>query len=243
MSPQPGGVEAPRVERESSGSWQTRVTENLGLVRVHLQHRLGPLRAGRRHRDIDDLFQEGCLELVRAARSYDPACEIPFASFALLRIRRAIHRALEETDQERERRLHRAACRHALEADADDPRPKRGPKRGTESQKAPAASGTPGAHPQLVGAASDLNVLGARYRSAVDDAARQLLRRSHTPERARVVRQLVQRRLRVLDAEDKPSLRQITRDTASSYGRVRACEMQMLAIIREQLVGELGHHP
>ena len=72
------------------------VRDNLGLVGVHLRRHVRGLDAPRRHREWEDLFQEGCLGLMRAAVAFDPARGIPFAAFALPRIHNAVSCALEE---------------------------------------------------------------------------------------------------------------------------------------------------
>lgn len=72
------------------------VAENQGLVGVHLAHRVPVPKKLRRERERGDLFQEGCLALVRAALTYRADREGTFAPYALFRIRGAIHRALYE---------------------------------------------------------------------------------------------------------------------------------------------------
>lgn len=70
------------------------VRDNVGLVAVHLKAcRVRP-RGSRQEREWDDLFQEGCLGLIRAARAYRESRGIPFAAFALLRIRQAVSEAI-----------------------------------------------------------------------------------------------------------------------------------------------------
>ncbi len=70
------------------------VNENLGLVGVHLRRHVHDLTRPRRDREWEDLFQEGCLGLIDAARRYRPERGIPFAAFALPRIHNAVRRAL-----------------------------------------------------------------------------------------------------------------------------------------------------
>ena len=70
------------------------VEENLGLVGTHVR-RLVPARSSpRRDREWDDLFQEGCLGLAKAASSFDESKGVPFAAYALRRIQSAVSRAL-----------------------------------------------------------------------------------------------------------------------------------------------------
>ena len=75
---------------------QALVDENLGLVGVHLAHRVPTPVRPRRERERDDLFQVGGLALVRAALTYRAGEHGEFAPYALFRIRGAVHRALYE---------------------------------------------------------------------------------------------------------------------------------------------------
>jgi RNA polymerase sigma factor (sigma-70 family) len=70
------------------------VERNLGLIGLHIRLRVPVSRNPTRQREYEDLFQEGCLGLMRAAVSYDPTRHPAFAAYALPRIRCAIHRAL-----------------------------------------------------------------------------------------------------------------------------------------------------
>ena len=70
------------------------VRENIGLVGVHLRRHLADLAVPRRDREGDDLFQEGCLGLVQAARRFDPEGGIAFPAYALPRIHKAVSKAL-----------------------------------------------------------------------------------------------------------------------------------------------------
>ncbi len=72
------------------------VEAHIGLVGMHLRNFVATPMQPMRQREYDDLFQEGCVALTRAAASYDPSRNGPFASYALLRIRGTIHTALHE---------------------------------------------------------------------------------------------------------------------------------------------------
>jgi len=72
------------------------VAQNLKLVRLHLRRRVVRIPQAARRGEAADLFQEGCLGLIRAAARYDPGRHGPFAPYALARIRAAIHAALCE---------------------------------------------------------------------------------------------------------------------------------------------------
>ena len=70
------------------------VRENMGIVAVHLRRFVAGVSARRSDREWDDLFQEGCLGLIRAAAEFQPERGIPFVAFALPRIHTAVRRVL-----------------------------------------------------------------------------------------------------------------------------------------------------
>ncbi|MCC7293149.1 MAG: hypothetical protein IT449_13905 [Phycisphaerales bacterium] len=91
------------------------VADNCGLVAVHLRRHVFNLREPRRDREWEDLFQEGCIGLLRAAVRFDEAAGIPFAAFALPRIHQAVSLAIQERfslvrDPGRSRRNRRSAA-------------------------------------------------------------------------------------------------------------------------------------
>lgn len=65
---------------------------HLGLVRSVAVAHLGP--AGRVRLPMDDVFQVGCLGLIRACRKYDPAGAVTVGSYAYPAIRRHMWAAL-----------------------------------------------------------------------------------------------------------------------------------------------------
>ncbi len=71
------------------------VRENIGLVAVHLRRYVRNLSVPRHDREWEDLFQEGCLGLIKAAVAFRQERGIPFAAFALPRIHNAVSRALD----------------------------------------------------------------------------------------------------------------------------------------------------
>lgn len=75
---------------------QDLVIRNIGLVGLHLRNRVPTPRRPMRQRERADLFQVGCVALVRAAGRYNPASDGPFAGYALPRIRGAIFTAVHE---------------------------------------------------------------------------------------------------------------------------------------------------
>lgn len=85
-----------RPARPLSREQQELVRQHIGLVGMHLRKRVPTRWQPTRDREYDDLFQEGCLALLRAAARYCPENDGPFAAFALPRIRGAVHIALFE---------------------------------------------------------------------------------------------------------------------------------------------------
>ncbi len=70
------------------------VTENIGLVMYHLRRHVPNLGTPQRDREWEDLVQEGCMGLIRAAALYRHERGIPFVAFALRRIQKEVSRAL-----------------------------------------------------------------------------------------------------------------------------------------------------
>ncbi len=96
----PGAVQPVRLPRmpplgiATLTSQQRRlVEENIGLVVVHLKRFISARQAPKHDREWDDLFQEGCIGLSRAAAHFNPESGIAFAAYAIRRIQNAVHRA------------------------------------------------------------------------------------------------------------------------------------------------------
>jgi hypothetical protein len=75
---------------------QILVKGNIGLVYVHLKNFVTPHRIHWTRREWEDLVQEGCLGLIRAAQDFNPQGKIPFAAFALPRIHTAVRRSMTQ---------------------------------------------------------------------------------------------------------------------------------------------------
>ncbi|MEE8169240.1 MAG: sigma factor, partial [Phycisphaerae bacterium] len=85
-------------ERELSGAQREQTTDHVGLVRLQLSRQSGVSHRSRTDRDAEDLYQEGCLALVRAVRDHDPSRHGSFGPYALARIHHAMSRQLFERD-------------------------------------------------------------------------------------------------------------------------------------------------
>ncbi|MGB9625430.1 MAG: sigma-70 family RNA polymerase sigma factor, partial [Phycisphaerae bacterium] len=78
------------------GAQRELVSRHLGLVRLHLRTRVFLPKTATRDREAEDLYQEGCLGLMRAAMTYDASRHGEFEPYALARIRGAVHEAIYE---------------------------------------------------------------------------------------------------------------------------------------------------
>ncbi|MBI1826909.1 MAG: hypothetical protein HY287_15295 [Planctomycetes bacterium] len=208
------------------------VAKNIGLVGVHLRHHTGFLTTAQRQNQWSDFFQEGCLGLIRAVATYGENNPIPFAAWALRRIHMYVSRAmlrereaahasenigflLDESAHARVRRhsIARLCATQSIESlGADD----------LEMINEP---------PPTIG-----ERLREKYERAAHHAARMAQRRAtERGDREVLVRILMEERFLVPDEHSRGGLRQIARDTDSSFARVLHCERQMASAIRNIL--------
>ncbi len=222
------------------------VRDNLGLVAVHLR-RIGANHSDSRlKREWDDLFQEGCLGLIRAALAFRAERGIPFPAFALPRIHNAVSRALltkfniiyvppprpsrnkASSDGDKNR------SSIAIRRDQDI-------GRATKTVTIPANQVDRAAHRQRpeIGPAHHPTVgqrIRDKYERAVNGAARAVTSRAAKPgDRHEVVRALIEDRFMIPEEESRRPLRGIARDHRSSYGRVVDCDNQLRDEIRRTL--------
>lgn len=190
------------------------VADNLGLVGWYIRQRVRGVGRPGAERDFADLFQEGCLGLARAARTYDPARGIPFAAFAAWRVRAAISRYLSRSAQmlshTRGRRVRRVSLKHAEQAGCGSP------------------------------AASCEVALGDKVHERIDAAivrvARRMLSRSGTRDDwQRLGRVLLAERIAIPEPTARRSLRAIALGTSSSLNRVADRERRLYAEVRRLL--------
>ncbi len=226
---------------------QELVRDNLGLIGVHLRRFVPGLARPKRDREWPDLFQEGCLGLIRAAVDFDPARGIPFAAFALPRIHQAVSRALQEK-----------FTMIARPKDARRRRGKRGRKEADPNERPGNAPLDPSSPPS-VRSLSDSPVfyalssrqnptespsgetigdrLRGKYERALRHAAQrvQSVRAAARDDRPELIHRLVEERLLVPRTEARKALRRIARETGSSYARVADYEKKMIDMVRESL--------
>ncbi len=211
--------------RQSKLTTQQRqlVSDNLGLVAVHIKRFVKGLNHPRRDREWDDLFQEGCLGLIDAARRYGREHDMPFASFALPRIRNAVNKALHNYFNTiyvpPKQQANQSSPPIAMAISSDD----------TLTQIRTVDDSNHADH--TIG-----DHIRHRYVAAVSQTATRMMRqRSTRGDRAQLIRTIIKQRLMIPDEDDKTGLRQIARDTQSSYARVAQCEKQFIKIMRDVL--------
>ncbi len=241
------------------------VAENIGLVAVHLRRNISNLSVPRRDREWEDLFQEGCLGLIRAAVAYRAERGIPFVAFAFPRIRNAVSRALQRrfsTVYIPPKRSDTHTARPVPGGDypvpgGDYPVPGGDyPVPGGDSPTEPSrgqAYKRPQVHslsdnfqldladkhrhdPSGCGGETIGDRLRSKYERAVDSAGSMISSKASTRgDREKLVRILVEHRFLIPHEESRRALRQIARDTRSSYARVAQCDKQLGGEIRNTL--------
>lgn len=221
-----------------TGKQRQRVERNMGLVGVHIRRHVANLREPRHDREWDDLFQEGCLGLMAATKRYDENSGIEFAAYALPRIHNAVSRALYR----RFSTVYIPPRRRAGKAESDD---------GERRSASPVDS-----RPRVTALPDDvsscwedrrrhnptdesLETIGdrmrVRYEQALKTAASSVRRCGRRNDGGELVARLVQGRFLVPNDEDRTPLRQLARETHSSYARVAQCDKKIAGAVRDQL--------
>ncbi|MGB0715970.1 MAG: sigma-70 family RNA polymerase sigma factor [Phycisphaerae bacterium] len=199
---------------------QALVRKHLGLVTIHLNRFVPGLTTEEDGRAWDDLYQEGCLGLARAASRYQDDCGIPFAAYAIPRIHNAVSLALQEYEMKKARQAGRRRWHDNIE-DKREP-------------------GSVMSSPIDIIASHGCETVGDRirqkYERAVADAARTVSAGNSTRgDRIDLVRALVGKRFLIPSPDQRTPLRQIARETRSSYGRVADCSRVMTTLIGHYL--------
>lgn len=227
------------------------VRENLGLVAVHLKRYVTNLATPRRDREWEDLFQEGCIGLIRAALLFREERGIPFAAFAFPRIHNAVSRALQTKFRNVYVPPPRKPRRKGASAMRDRTDPSNPPSEfSMGDNRLPVHSKSNRHHPDAAqgrhhpdawqGRHKDDDTIGDRmrvkYERAVNRARSELSQRASTRgDRDALLDVLVCERFLIPQEEDRRPLRQIARDTKSSYARVAQCDKRMGELIRQFL--------
>jgi len=206
------------------------VSNNLGLIGVHIKRFVHSLRFPHCDREWDDLFQEGCLGLIDAAKRFGPVSDMTFPTFALPRIRNAVNKALNNNynmiyvpQKQRLKKFHDNVFHIPI------------PEM-TYINNDEAIAEMP-TSPSLI---APIQTIGdhvrERYESAVYKASESMMRQKTTRgDRRLLIETIIEHRMLIPDKENKTALRQIARNTQSSYGRVAQCEKQFNKMVREVL--------
>jgi len=227
----PGSQTGP-ADRESpvlSPAQRALAAQHMGLVGVHLRNRVPTPRRPMRQREYDDLFQEGCVALVRSASRYDPGRDGPFAAFVLPRIRAAIHAALH-----RRFSLIRVPARALARARASGDL---AAQRERKPVELPADDGVIEPSGTAIESASGQTIRHAvrhRFERAVrhalaDLGERRWRRRNPCPIMSRVAAE----RLLISRESARTPLRQIARESGVSSSRAAAYEQQLTEVVSQ----------
>ena len=216
------------------------VGENIGLIVVHLRRHVFNLAVPRRDREWEDLFQEGCLGLIRAAMSFREERGIPFASYALPRIHNAVSRALQRkfatvyVPPKRARLPTAGSTSGGLREGGVPPR-----TYSLTEEAAARLADRDRSDPDDAGGETVGQRLRGKYERAVRRAGQALCGKTTARgDRDKLVRILEEERFLVPHDEAKRPLRQIARDTDSSYARVAQCDGQFAEAVRKVLTAD-----
>ena len=231
----PVGADGPGGPREGA-AWprltpeqRTLAAEHIGLVGVHLRKRVPTPRQPMRHREYEDLFQEGCVALVRAAARYNPDQDGEFAAYALLRIRGAVHVALHE----RFSTIH-VPTRGAAAAKGGSrpyPRPAQEPLYTLANEL---AIESPSTREDGAGGETIRHALRRRYEQAVQAALTELrARRWRRRNPCAIMARVAAERVLISEKVGRTPLRQIAREAGVSSGRASAYEQQLVETVGE----------
>ncbi len=207
------------------------VADNLGLVGVHLRNRVPTPSCPNRTREYEDLFQEGCIALARAAHRYRPERDGHFAAYAFPRIRAAVHEAIfrEFTVVPVPKR----ALEEIKETVAD---PKlRPPHHVQELTGQVARNLLVGRHKDTTGRYESIrHAIHRRYRVAVDRAMIQLRgQRWRYRNPCEIMDRVARERLLVQDDRERTPLRRIAREMGVSSGRATDYEKLLVRTVAE----------
>jgi len=218
-----------------TGEQRALAARNLGLVGVHLKRNVPRSGPPTRSRERDDLFQEGCLALVRAARTYDPVEHGgSFAAYALPRIRSAVHWALHEyfPTIRVPVRVNRAKGERGGCGFADRPPV-------AEELSYEIARDLPARSPVCEGEVTIWHAVRERYRRAVRLAVAEVqagVRRGKNA--AKIVEAVAEERLLISRPERQTSLRAMARRLGTHKSRVMAHENRLRSSVRRHFAAD-----
>ena len=219
------------------------VARNLGLVALHLRRNVRNLTTPRRDREWDDLFQEGCLGLIQAAIIFRKERGIAFAAFALPRIHNAVSRALQRKFSTiyvpPKRAVRQSETRKKVNSERVDIAAPQVHSFPDDAERTLSDRLRPvGDH--AIESRWDRETIGDRLRGKYERALADVCDvvahgASKRGDRAELVRTLMKERFLIPHDESKRPMRQIARDTGSSYARVAQCDKQIRVGLRDML--------
>ena len=221
-----------RPERRSTGPLTTEqqalAAENIGLVGVHLRNRVPTPRQPMRQREYEDLFQEGCVALLRAARRYNPETDGPFGAYALPRIRGAVHAGLHELFS----MIRVPPKRYKDQGQPGGAHP--APVVPTRTEHMP---DQPVETPVTKNVGERIrHMVWSRFECAVDSALQELRRRSWRRRNpCAIMTRIAYERLLIPNESERTALRQIARDSSVSSGRASAYEQVLTETVQAHL--------
>jgi RNA polymerase sigma factor (sigma-70 family) len=213
---------------------QELVRRHFALVGVHLRNWVPTPRLPRRDREYDELFQEGCVALVRAAARYDPTRNGVFAAYALPRIRGAIYRAIHDKFT-----LIRLTQRAAQKARKRPDRPiPHGPvsmlEISEELEESMVVEHRPSEPKETI-----RHVIRRRYELAVACALEQMRERVWRQSNpCEIMGRIAKQRLLIATERQRTTLGQIAREFGVSASRVRIHERRLVQAVQEALADD-----
>jgi RNA polymerase sigma factor (sigma-70 family) len=227
--PRPGELQHEKYQPVTPLSSRARrlVEEHVGLVGLHLRTRITRPEGVRADKEVDDLFQEGYVALIRAAGRYNPRRHGRFQPYALARIRGAVHRALRE----------KFTLIHVTQRAAERVRAGRAGLGWATQRPVPLADFDPpvcDAAPPIDGEHEPIrHCVHRRFQCAVQRAL-TAVSQGRPPGAVAVYRRLARERLLISSELERTPLRVVARDTGLSSGRVAAYEKRLLERTRTE---------
>jgi len=212
---------------------RARVNDNIGLVGLHIKNRVPTPDEPSKFREYDDLFQEGCIALVRAAVRFDPQTDGQFAAYALARIRGAIHSAIHEKFT-----IIHIPLRALMKLQQQDPDSE---IEIIDPMKKPIVALHASVPVEVpIGSCSDRDdetvrhMIRRRFELAVSRAMEDLKKRKWRRRNpCAIMERIAAERLLISRDNAKTPLRQIARDAGVSPGRANSYEQLLLNTVRE----------
>lgn len=233
--------------RAMSARQQRLVERHLGLVYLTLVRHPQLIHRRRACREPDELFQEGCVALMKALRTHDPVLHGHFAAFAMARIHYAIsHYALEHEHAvripyitQRRRRAELKVCPWTPATGV--PLPKSVSMKDARLHAGPSLSSERFAEGSR--AADAAVTLGELIRDRYDLALRQVVWEMKNAARCaannrEVVERCCEERWEIPEGEMRTSFLELARRLNCSKGRIAHCEERMRINLGKKLIAD-----